>query len=99
MGTHLPLLAKRYRYLGLIGEGTSAQARAKIPLQSLLAVANTLLNCTECSDLPQVLLAQDMLHPKQELIAIKVLKRHYSYVGQKARFPSSKSAAVYLSSK
>ncbi len=27
VGTHLPLMAKRYAYLSLIGEGTSAQVR------------------------------------------------------------------------
>ena len=33
VGTHLPLLGRRYRYLSLLGEGASAQAR--LPHQAL----------------------------------------------------------------
>ena len=40
VGTHLPLMAKRYAYLGLIGEGTSAQVhRTQIILPRQLSTA------------------------------------------------------------
>ncbi|CAL8471251.1 g10793 [Coccomyxa elongata] len=51
----MPLLAKRYSYLSVIGEGASAQ----------------------------VILAEDTLRPGNHLVAIKIMKRQYSYAGQK----------------
>ncbi|KAK9918761.1 hypothetical protein WJX75_006665 [Coccomyxa subellipsoidea] len=55
VGTHMPLLAKRYSYLSVIGEGASAQ----------------------------VILAEDTLRQGGHLVAIKIMKRQYSYAGQK----------------
>ena len=48
VGTHLPLMAKRYAYLSLIGEGTSAQVWF---LQ--LAVSEALLLACPLSMMPQ----------------------------------------------
>lgn len=106
VGTHLPLLGKRYRFVSLLGEGTSAQVRqqrevresrhlvrARIVRRALwlpqLLISGAVRVC-----LLQVILAQDVLHPAHELVAVKVMKRQFSYAGQKVPPVESCSTAM-----
>lgn len=83
VGVDLPLLSRRFRYLRLLGEGVSAQVYCR-PGQSSAIVAPM----KACKHITwpftlQVILAEDTHSQHSKLVVIKVLKRHFSSVGQK----------------
>ena len=94
VGVDLPLLSRRFRYLRLLGEGVSAQVWFR--LKQISAVVVLIKACRFITWLLtlQVVLAEDTHLQNSKVVVIKVLKRHFSNVGQKVT-PRVQSLVVH----
>lgn len=83
VGVELPLLSRRFRYLRLLGEGTSAQVCKAFSLLQYSLCLPRHAGFSTWLHAVQVILAEDMYSQNSKLVVIKVLKRHFGTVGQK----------------
>lgn len=83
VGVGLPLLSRRFRYLRLLGEGMSAQVWYRLGQSSVVVMPIAACKFITWLLALQVILAEDTHSQNSKAVVIKVLKRHFSNVGQK----------------